>query len=104
MESFVFHKERKKKVLRYFIKLSYLLLKVPRISKMMSSNMVHEKENVMEKTTWTMCCCTCEQANVKKGNVGVESSQGCLIEVGHLAEKKSVSPYLIIFKQLPHKK
>lgn len=71
---------------------------------MMSSNMVHEKENVMEKTTWTMCCCTCEQANMTGGEQGLRGSRGCLIEVGHRVEKKSVSPYLIILEQLPHEK
>ena len=38
---------------------TYLLLNAPRISKMMSSNMVHEKAKVMEKTTWTTYCRTC---------------------------------------------
>lgn len=34
-------------------KYTNLLLKAPRISKIMSSNIVHEKAKVTEKTTWT---------------------------------------------------
>lgn len=45
--------------MRVIQRATYLLLKAPRISKMMSSNMVQEKANVMEKTTWTMYCRTC---------------------------------------------
>lgn len=42
---------------------THLLFSTPKISKMMSSNMVQEKAKVTEKITWTTYCRTCNGEN-----------------------------------------
>lgn len=42
---------------------THLLFSTPKISKMMSSNIVQEKAKVTEKMTWTTYCRTCNGEN-----------------------------------------
>lgn len=69
--------------------------------------MVHEKANVMEKTTWTMYCRTCQQTQTHSRLIdgfliATVITSGPLVNTSILVVINKFLQYLIIFEQLPH--